>query len=198
MLAGGFIYISTYTYKNIRLNTFCIFIFELLIYSLSSDQMRYILKCLFFFSLCPDIYVVSERVALLTHIIWCSAPVDCAVFYFSFSRSAVLNRYLEKLFYLAIFFFIFDECGFTMKDFDRGLFFPSAWWFCARLYEMLMCFSVQRKHWMMVLTFKGKMTDHRGFALVAIGRALFISNTSGFCIKLKQIYHRLVDRKSVV
>lgn len=154
--------------------------------------MRYILKCLFFFSLCPDIYVVSERVALLTHIIWCSAPVDCAVFYFSFSRSAVLNRYLEKLFYLAIFFFIFDECGFTMKDFDRGLFFPSAWWFCARLYEMLMCFSVQWKHWMMVLTFKGKMTDHRGFALVAVGRALFISNTSGFCIKLKQIYHRLV------
>lgn len=152
--------------------------------------MRHVLKCLFFFSLCPGSYVVSGRVALLTHTMWYSVLDNRAIFYFSFSRSAVLNRYLEKLLYLAIFFFIFDQCGFTMKDFDRGLFFPSAWWFCARLCEMLMCFSVHRKHWIMILTFKGKMTDHRGF--VAMGRALFTSNTDGYCIKLKQSYHRLI------
>lgn len=45
---------------------------------------------------------------------------------------------------------------------------------------------------MMIFTFKGKMTDHRGFALVAMGRTLLTSNTNGFCMKLKQSYHRLI------
>lgn len=42
---------------------------------------------------------------------------------------------------------------------------------------------------MPVSTFKGKMTDHRGYALVVMGRAVFASNTTanGFCIKLKVI-----------
>lgn len=30
------------------------------------------------------------------------------------------------------------------------------------------------------------MTDHRGFTLVAMGRALFTSNTDEYCIKLKK------------
>ena len=59
---------------------------------------------------------------------------------------------------------------------------------------MLICFSVQRKHSKMVSTFKGKMTDHRGYALVLMGRALFASDVTanGFCIKLNQSYRRLI------
>lgn len=43
---------------------------------------------------------------------------------------------------------------------------------------MLICFSVQRKHSTMVSTFKGKMTDHRGYAVVVVGRALFASKAT--------------------
>jgi len=59
---------------------------------------------------------------------------------------------------------------------------------------MTIRFSVQRKHLTMVSTFKRKMTDHRGYALVVTGRAQFSSNATanGFYIKLKQNYHRFI------
>lgn len=59
---------------------------------------------------------------------------------------------------------------------------------------MLICFSVQRKGSRMVSTLKGKMTDHRGYVLVVMGKALFPSNATanGFCIKLNQSYRRLL------
>lgn len=126
-----------------------------LFHSQSTNCRRCIFKCLFL-PLDPNPRVVSGRGAPRRVM----AAVACAIDCFWFSKSADI---LKKPFYLARFHPRppCDDCDFIRKDFDRGLFFPSAQGFCARLYETLICFSLQRKHSTMVSTFKGEITAQR-------------------------------------